>query len=358
MSNTRIKGVDISAWQSGIPFDKIKAAGMDFALIRAGSAKTKDKQLDTFVAECKKHGIKYGFYWYSYALTVDRAKEEADACLDCIKQYSPDYPIYFDIEDKSQIGGLTTRARTDMAIAFCEKIRAAGYAAGVYANPSWFNNYLYKSELIYDYEIWLAHWTEDPDTPSRYNFNQKVWQWGLDHIAGFNVDGDLSFFDYSNGKPDTDAPIVPEEKIPLLIKQGDTVYFKGGPHYARSIDTSPVGGTRTAGPARVTVIAPATAPHKYHLVGVEGGSTVYGWVDAELVQPLEEFDPNALALGDKVKVKQGAKTYKGGGLASFVYKNTYTVLQIGAGVAPDYIVIGPAPGQVTAAVKAADLIKQ
>lgn len=355
MSDTRIKGVDISAWQSGIPFDKIKAAGVDFALIRAGFGKTKDKQLDTFVKGCEQFGIKYGFYWYSYALTIERAKEEAEACLECIKQYSPDYPIYFDIEDKSQIGGLTTRTRTDMTVAFCEKICAAGYTAGVYANPSWFNNYLYKSELINDYEIWLAHWTEDPGTPSRYNFNQKVWQWGLDYIAGFNVDGDISFFDYSNGKADT--PTAPEDKIPLLIEQGDTVYFDGGSHYGRSFDTAPVGRTRKAGLARVTVIAPATAPHKYHLIGVEGGSDVYGWVDADLVHPLEEVDPNTLALGDKVKVKQGAKTHKGGDLKDFVYKNVYTVMQIGAGVSTDYIVIG-INGQITAALHAADLIKQ
>lgn len=357
MSDTRIKGVDISSWQSGIPFDKIKAAGVDFALIRAGFAKTKDKQLDTFVAECKKHGIKYGFYWYSYALTVERAKEEAEACLECIKQYSPDYPVYFDIEDKSQIGGLTTRTRTDMAIAFCEKIRASGYAAGVYANPSWFNNYLYKSELIYDYEIWLAHWTEDPGTPSKYNFNQKVWQWGLDYIAGFNVDGDISFIDYSNGKPDTDAPIIPEEKIPLLIEQGDTVYFDGGAHYGSSTSTVPVGVPKKAGLARVTVIASEAAPHRYHLIGVEGGSDVYGWVDAALVHPQEEIYPEALALGDMVKVKPGAKTYKGGGLWDFVYKTVYTVLQINSGVAPDYIVIGLEPGRTTAALHAADLIK-
>ena len=110
----RIKGVDISAWQEGIPFDEIKKAGVRFAIIRAGCGKNKDGQLDKFVAECKKYGIKYGFYWYSYALTVDRAKEEAEACISVIKQYDPDYPVYYDIEDKNQIGQLTTRICTDM----------------------------------------------------------------------------------------------------------------------------------------------------------------------------------------------------------------------------------------------------
>ncbi len=194
---TRIKGVDISVWQEGIPFDEIKKAGVQFAIIRAGCGKNKDSQLDKFVAECKKHGIKYGFYWYSYALTVDRAKEEAESCISVIKQYKPDYPVYYDIEDKSQIGLLTTRTRTDMCHAFCDTIRKAEYTAGIYANPSWFNNFLYKSELVDEYEIWLAHWTENPNVPSKYNYNHKVWQWGLDNIAGYNVDGDLSFHNYS-----------------------------------------------------------------------------------------------------------------------------------------------------------------
>lgn len=356
MADTRIKGVDISAWQEGIPFDKIKEAGVDFAIIRAGFGKKKDKMLDTFVAECEKRGIKYGFYWYSYALTVERAKEEAETCLEVIKNYSPAYPIYYDIEDKSQITELNTRTRTDMCIAFCEKIRSAGKLAGIYANPSWFNCYLRKSELINEYEIWLAHWTENPDRPSAYKANQRVWQWGLDYIAGYNVDGDISFHDYSaNG--DTSSPVPapkPNVVLPTIIEIGDTVYFKGGSHYASADSMDAVGGVRTAGMARVINIATGT-PHKYALVPVEGGSNVYGWVDAALVEAQEDRE-DTISLGDKVKVKDGAKTYKGGYLAGFVYKNVYSVMQIGCGVAPDYIVIG-VNGQITAAVHAADLEK-
>lgn len=360
MANTRIKGVDISAWQAGIPFDKIKAAGVDFALIRAGCGKSKDKQLDTFVAECERRGIAYGLYVYSYALTPERAKEEAEACLENIKKlkYKPTYPIYYDIEDKSQISGLTTRTRTDMCHAFCAVISAAGYKAGVYANPAWFNNFLYKKELINDYEIWLAHWTENPDRPSSYKANQRVWQWGLDHIGGYNVDGDLGFYDYATEK---DAPAADPEKpavvVPVVIERGDTVYFKGGPHYYNPTEETPVGGTRTAGLARVQNIAEGK-PHEYALVPVEGGSNVYGWVDAALVAPISD---DGLAVGDRVKVRAGAKTYARPGrspisLAPFVYRNTYTVMQIGAGVAPDYIVIG-VNGQVTAALHAEDLIE-
>lgn len=361
MSDTRIKGVDISAWQKGISFDEIKKAGVQFAIIRAGSGKNKDTQLETFVAECKRLGIKYGFYWYSYALTVDRAKEEAEACLSAIKQYAPDYPIYYDIEDNSQIGQLTSRIRTDMCHAFCGVIQKAGYSAGIYANPSWFNNYLYKNELLNDYEIWLAHWTNSPNQPSKYDYNQKVWQWGIDSIAGYNVDGDTSFCDYSLSETGSDKQEhEPEQEnkgavvIPSIIEIGHEVQFKGGYHYVSSTATTPTGGKRTAGIAKVMNIAPA-APHPYALIPVEGGSNVYGWVDAELVEPIEET-PETLQLGDNVTVNSGATDYKGRKLASFVYSGVYTVMQIGCGVSPDYIVIGQ-NGSVTAAIKAENLKK-
>lgn len=350
----KLKGIDISAYQRGIPFDKIKAAGVDFVIIRAGCAKNKDSQLDAFVKECEKYGIKYGFYWYSYALTVDRAKEEAEKCLETIKNYKPDYPIYFDIEDKSQIGQLTTRTRTDMVIAFCEKIRAAGYTPGIYANPSWFTSYLYKNELINEYEVWLAHWTENPNIPTGYNYGQRVWQWGLDQISDFNVDGDLSFHDYNLSG---NQPVIEEEtpavEIPVTIEINDIVYFPGGSHYVSSTSDTAVGGHRTAGLARVMNIN-SNGKHKYALRGIEGGSDVFGWVDE--VNSVEE-KKDEIALGDKVRVKNGSKDYKGRGLASFVYNLTYVVMQTYCGVAADYIVIGNGT-TITAAVHAADLIKQ
>lgn len=80
------------------------------------------------------------------------------------------------------------------------------------------------------------------------------------------------------------------------------------------------------------------------------------WVDAELVEPIEET-PEALQLGDKVTVTSGATDYKGRKLDPFVYKTVYTVMQIGCGIALDYIVIG-LNGAVTAAVKAENLQKQ
>ncbi len=81
--------------------------------------------------------------------------------------------------------------------------------------------------------------------------------------------------DITKGKPEEQA-VAPD------IKQGDIVNFSGGYHYVSSTSTTPVGGKRTAGKAKCTLIAKG-APHPYHLIGESGGSNVYGWVDAGTV---------------------------------------------------------------------------
>lgn len=194
----KIKGVDLSYCQEGISFPALKQAGVKFAIIRAGFSTKKDVTMDKFVADCRKYGIDYGFYWYSYAMSVEQAQTEAEKCIEVIKNLSPTYPVYFDMEEKKQISGLSTDTRTKMAIAFCEKISQAGFKPGVYANPSFMENYYDKSRIVGRYDIWLAHWTNSPERPSRYDYGQTMWQWGLDRIGSYDVDGDICFKDYSN----------------------------------------------------------------------------------------------------------------------------------------------------------------
>ncbi len=144
----------------------------------------------------------YGFYWYSYAMSVKQAEAEADKCAAVLKGLSPTYPVFFDMEEKKQISGLKTDTRTKMAIAFCEKIRQAGFKPGIYANPSFMENYYDKQRLVGKYDIWLAHWTNSPDRPSRYNYGQTMWQWGLDRIGGYDIDGDICFCEYAKSAPE------------------------------------------------------------------------------------------------------------------------------------------------------------
>ena len=197
----KIKGVDLSYCQEGISFSALKQAGVRFAVIRAGFSTKKDVTMDKFVADCNKYGVDYGFYWYSYAMNVEQAQTEAEKCIEVIKNLSPTYPVFFDMEEKKQISGLNTDTRTRMALAFCEKIRQAGFKPGVYANPSFMENYYDKSRIVGKYDIWLAHWTNSPERPSRYDYGQTMWQWGLDRIGGYDVDGDICFTDYGKKKP-------------------------------------------------------------------------------------------------------------------------------------------------------------
>lgn len=76
-----------------------------------------------------------------------------------------------------------------MAITFCETIRDAGFTPGVYANPSWFETYYKKNEIVGVYDIWLACWTYNPDIPPRWRYGEKIWQYGLRKIGKYHVHG-------------------------------------------------------------------------------------------------------------------------------------------------------------------------
>ena len=209
---TRIKGVDISVYQKGISFSALKQAGVEFAIIRAGYGEKKDYTMDKFVTDCKANGIDFGFYWYSYAMSVKQSEAEAEKCAAVLKGLSPTYPVFYDMEEKKQISGLNTDTRTKMAIAFCERIRKAGFKPGIYANPSFMENYYDKQQFIGKYDIWLAHWTNSPDCPSRYNYDQTMWQWGVDRIGGYDIDGDICFCEYAKLAPSkkTDEQLADE----------------------------------------------------------------------------------------------------------------------------------------------------
>ena len=128
------------------------------------------------------------------------------------------------------------------------------------------------------------------------------------------------------------------------VKVGCTVNFTGTQHYTSS--NSANGRTCKPGKAKVTAVA-RTGKHPVHLVAVKGGgSNVYGWVDTAFVVR----ESVNLAIGARVKVKSGAKTYAGGQISPFVYKNTYDVIQITG----DRVVIGVGK-KVTAAVNKKDL---
>ncbi len=128
------KGIDVSKWQGNIDWSAVKKAGYTFAIIRSSARNNYiDPCLEQNVKGCEENGIDYGFYHYSYALTVKQAIAEADFFLKTIGKYRPTMPVYFDIEDNSQIK-LGKQVLTEMTVAFLDKVEKAGYYAGLYTN--------------------------------------------------------------------------------------------------------------------------------------------------------------------------------------------------------------------------------
>ena len=353
----RTKGIDISRAQEQFDFTAAVSAGVKFVIIRAGIRTDEDTYFRRNIEQCRKLGIDFGCYWYVTATDTAELDRQINACVKTIGDEKPSYPVFCDMEEQRQIDNLTSKERTDMALEFCDRLNKAGLPSGVYANPAWLESYYQKERIVGKRDIWLAHWTESPDYPSRYDYGQKMRQWGIDSIGGNDVDGDICFVDYpaitakwykENCRDKPEKPEKPD-KPENLFKKGDSVRVKRGARFTNGVEPySYVYDT-------VYTVQQVSASGKETLIGI--GSVPTGWLYTENLYKAESDKiTQKFAVGDKVKVNYGAKTYNGGSLALFVYTNVYEVMQAGSGDREDYIVIGQG-GQVTAAVRAEDLTK-
>ena len=188
----RVTCVDISEFQQGINFNKMKNDGIKAVIIRAGYGREvsqKDSMFESHYKNAKNANLKIGVYWYSYADSVNDAEKEAKACLECINNKSLDMPIYYDLEDYSMIKLGKTKL-TAIAEKFCETIKKSNYRAGVYANLNWFNNCLDYDELKRKYSIWLAQYNSENE------LSCDIWQNSSSgRVSGYgkNIDTNIIF---------------------------------------------------------------------------------------------------------------------------------------------------------------------
>jgi len=186
---TKYKGIDVSKWQGKIDWQKVKNAGVKFAILRGGFGSLisqKDAYFETNYANAKAAGIPVGVYWYSYATSVAQARQEAQTCLQVLKGKQFEYPIYFDIEDSSQVK-LGKEKLTAICEAFCDTLEKAGYFVGVYANTNWFTNYLDREKLARKYTIWLADYRSAYNKTYKRDMHQYTSSGKVNGISG-NVD--------------------------------------------------------------------------------------------------------------------------------------------------------------------------
>ena len=202
-------GIDVSHHNGKIDWAAVRDAGVDFAIIRVGfrgygdeGALKLDSRFSENVEGALNNGIQVGVYFYSQAITVYEAVEEASVAVNYSRKYHITFPIYFDTEfSNSEHSGradsLTASQRTNIAVAFCEAVKSAGYKPGVYASKTFFTDELNFSRLS-NYEIWVAHYTSET---TDFKYDYKVWQYTpKGRVNGIPNDTDINIalFDYGN----------------------------------------------------------------------------------------------------------------------------------------------------------------
>lgn len=193
-----IYGIDISEHNKEIDFSKVKADGIDFVYLRLGwrgyteGGLNQDKMFETYYRQAKEAGLKIGVYFFSQAINVKEARDEADFVLKRISGKELDLPIAYDYEDAGEDDGrikdLDIKEITDNAISFLERIRNKGYDAILYTNLHWLNE-RYDLSRITRYRIWLAQYYDLPTYP--YEF--EMWQYSENGaVSGISKETDLN----------------------------------------------------------------------------------------------------------------------------------------------------------------------
>ena len=191
-----MKFIDVSEHQKNINWNKVKDAGIDGAIIRAGYGKgNKDAYFESNINGAIKAGLKYiGVYWFSYAYTKDMAKREAQYANDFILPYKKNINIgvYFDWEyasmnyAKKNHAAMNKSIITDMNIIFCETITALGYTAGYYTNLDYERNYINTNKLT-KFRKWFAQYAKERESAC------DIWQYtSTGKVDGINGNVDMN----------------------------------------------------------------------------------------------------------------------------------------------------------------------
>ena len=219
----RKKGVDVSEHQGIIDWTKAKNDGIEYAIIRCSvtyyssfykkNITREDKYWKRNAAECERLGIPYGVYFYSLATNDTMAAEETQYALNLVAGHKLTYPIYFDMEDTGMLNGTNGVTRGSMAATFANKVSAAGYNAGIYANLNWWNNYLTSS--VFGNTSW-SKWIAQYHSRCQYSAPYDMWQCSstgsVDGISG-NVDLNFWMTDAPKTNSDEEQVAVTDENI-------------------------------------------------------------------------------------------------------------------------------------------------
>lgn len=191
VSGSAVKCLDISTWQGYVDFNKVKSAGYNYVILRAGFGREnsqKDNTFDRNYANAKASGLKVGVYWFSYSTSPSEAYREANACLYCLNGKQLDMPVYYDLEYQPAMS-MSNSNYTQMALNFCSAIKKAGYKSGVYSSASVYGYLLNRQTLINNgVSIWNAQWSSYCSVPC------DIWQYSeKGQVNGISASVDMNY---------------------------------------------------------------------------------------------------------------------------------------------------------------------
>lgn len=235
---SKIYGVDVSSNNGYVNWNKLKNKyNVKCAMVRSGFGKgTLDTRVIENITACKNEGIKYGLYWFSYALCTLDAIVEADYVCDIAEKYGCDIGVAYDWEydseryAKTQGVTITNDIRAKFATAFLERVKQRGYTPILYTNPDYIENKGFNS-VVSKYNLWLAQWGASEPYKSC-----MIWQYEVAEL------GELGNFDL-NVFYDIDDTANIKAKI---IKYIDNEQYKNYLNMAFSV----IGGKYGTGEAR------------------------------------------------------------------------------------------------------------
>lgn len=193
-------GIDVSKYQGEIDWEKVKNDDIDFAIIRGGIrgyGTGKVVPEEDFVRNAlaaSGQGMEIGVYFFSQAVTQQEAIEEADCVIEALSGNEISYPIVYDLERVSggRMAGMDSEQITDCALAFCNRVKEAGYTPMIYGNLETFILMLNMNRLE-DIDKWFSYYNNDIYFP----YKHRLWQYTelgvVDGIEGY-VDMNVGFY--------------------------------------------------------------------------------------------------------------------------------------------------------------------
>ncbi len=208
------QGIDVSVYQHmmradgsyrGLNWTGLKNAGVDYAILKAGSGKGKDPVFEMNYADARAAGMDIGAYFYCYATTEEALETEIEMFLSYLEGKQFEYPVYFDLENSDLEKPENKELLTKFCIKFIDALRDNGYYGALYVNTNWMKNYLYGGTLRQYCDIWLAQY------PSNENISLKdTFTWSTEKNGA-----QLGMWQYSQKGFITDCNIPKNQAVDL-----------------------------------------------------------------------------------------------------------------------------------------------